>query len=98
MIRPTLAELFRILDIRLWHLIIAFLLYGLHNYLISFLTNLRTRKHMLAHEMPYLYDANMEKLIKERNSLRAENKKLQKEKQDFIDMTEGAKVALGVEK
>jgi len=96
MITPTVSEIFRIFNLSWWEFVIMFIVYGLHDYLIYFLSSFTTRRHMLAHEMPYLYDANMERLIKERNKIRAENKALRAKIKDFEVMRERAKSVLGV--
>ena len=97
MIRPTLSEVFRMLDIRWWQLLITFLCYGLHNYIVYLLSTAMTRHYMLNHEMPYLHDETLKKITAERDKLRTENKELRKENHGLFAMVEGAKSKLGVE-
>ena len=102
MIRPTLDQLIIMFDIRWYHVLLSIaviiIFAGACTMIIVAIVRHWTRNDIETHELPYLHDKKLNEANKKIDDLTAENTKLVAENHEYFKKTEGAKVALGVEK
>ncbi len=102
MIRPTLDQLIIMFDIHWYHVaitvavIIVFTI-GCTLIIVAIARNW-TRNDIENRELPFLHDKLLNEANKKNDDLEAENKTLKEENHEYFKKTEGAKMALGVEK
>lgn len=102
MIRPTLDQVIIMFDIHwydvvIWTAVIIVFSIGCTVIIVAIVRHW-TRNDIENRELPFLHDKLLNEANKKNVDLTAENKTLKEEIHEYFKMTEGAKVALGVEK
>lgn len=102
MIRPTLDQLIIMFDIHWYHVVITVAVIivftiGCVMIIVAIARNW-TRNDIEKRELPFLHDKLLNESNKRNEDLTAENKALKEENHEYFKKTEGAKMALGVEK
>ena len=102
MIRPTLDQLIIMFDSHWYHVLLSraviIIFAGACTMIIVAIVRHWTRNDIETHELPYLHDKKLNEANKKLNDALAKIKTLEAENHEYFKKTEGAKVALGVEK
>ena len=89
MIRPTLSEFIRVMDVTwqeaIWGLVWVLIFWGLYTGLVIGYSTISARQRFIKNELPRIYKNKIQKMIDENNELKAELRTVKTEHREYLD-------------
>lgn len=89
MIRPTLSEFIRVMDITyqeaLWGLVWILIFWGLYTGLVIGYATVTARQRFIKNELPRIYKNKLQKMMDENKELKAELRTVTTERREYLD-------------